>query len=487
MPNYNSKDDIVSKDFYTISTASTVSEWVDAFNNNAIAGDYINSYLGDVLYNGMLFDPTNKPTIGGVPISSLVNLNLNTTGTSPDNIELDNFFLYFRTLNKIKVLDHVTFDITDYADGEMYLFYINSELGFRVSQSYDQGDDEICLFRFIVKPDLTFVQCYVTAQRFGTSVYDGAGEYFLVQGCKPTTQSNKHLKLDDGMIKRSGIKFDYHLSPDLYKVEDKDVPYNLRYITADNTVDYTVNPTTTVITNKILDYATHTLTTINSGFTGQRILYDIYSDCLIMQYGNGVYATLDEALTSINNLQYPFPYDSEYRPMFIPLGIMFVKYNCNDLTDTEQCIIVQQTNVTIAPEQSLFFAEDAYARGKLEVVDSVLEDLQDQINVINNTLTSHVNNKSNPHNVTKAQVGLGNVDNYSYATIKSKIQSDLGDYWIKKNVNDSTSGHLDLNGGAKVPYAKELEAGRYIIINGRRLYVGEKPGDAPNGSWAIDL
>lgn len=34
-------------------------------------------------------------------------------------------------------------------------------------------------------------------------------------------------------------------------------------------------------------------------------------------------------------------------------------------------------------------------------------------------LTSHVNNTSNPHSVTKAQVGLGNVDNKSEATIKS--------------------------------------------------------------------
>lgn len=48
---------------------------------------------------------------------------------------------------------------------------------------------------------------------------------------------------------------------------------------------------------------------------------------------------------------------------------------------------------------------------------------QDQVNAINSTITkekvdsysSHIANKSNPHNVTKAQVGLGNVDNTSDA------------------------------------------------------------------------
>lgn len=34
-------------------------------------------------------------------------------------------------------------------------------------------------------------------------------------------------------------------------------------------------------------------------------------------------------------------------------------------------------------------------------------------NNINETLTSHITNKSNPHNVTKTQIGLGNVDNTS--------------------------------------------------------------------------
>ena len=38
---------------------------------------------------------------------------------------------------------------------------------------------------------------------------------------------------------------------------------------------------------------------------------------------------------------------------------------------------------------------------------------QTALNEINSNLSSHKNNKSNPHSVTKAQIGLGNVDNTS--------------------------------------------------------------------------
>ena len=37
--------------------------------------------------------------------------------------------------------------------------------------------------------------------------------------------------------------------------------------------------------------------------------------------------------------------------------------------------------------------------------------LQENITEVQNQLTSHINNKENPHTVTKAQIGLGNVDN----------------------------------------------------------------------------
>ena len=44
-------------------------------------------------------------------------------------------------------------------------------------------------------------------------------------------------------------------------------------------------------------------------------------------------------------------------------------------------------------------------------IDKVKEDLEQSIGEGSGTLTSHIANKSNPHEVTKEQVGLGNVDN----------------------------------------------------------------------------
>lgn len=43
---------------------------------------------------------------------------------------------------------------------------------------------------------------------------------------------------------------------------------------------------------------------------------------------------------------------------------------------------------------------------------------------IKNALATHVGNTSNPHNVTKSQIGLGNVENKSSATIRGELTKD---------------------------------------------------------------
>ena len=46
---------------------------------------------------------------------------------------------------------------------------------------------------------------------------------------------------------------------------------------------------------------------------------------------------------------------------------------------------------------------------------------QDNLLATKAELNTHVDNKSNPHGVTKSQVGLGNVENKSSATIRNEI------------------------------------------------------------------
>ena len=71
-------------------------------------------------------------------------------------------------------------------------------------------------------------------------------------------------------------------------------------------------------------------------------------------------------------------------------------------------------------------------------------------------LTSHTNNKSNPHSVTKAQVGLGNVDNTSDANkpISTATQTAL-------NGKQAT-----VTGGASTITSSNLTANRALVSNG---------------------
>jgi hypothetical protein len=46
-----------------------------------------------------------------------------------------------------------------------------------------------------------------------------------------------------------------------------------------------------------------------------------------------------------------------------------------------------------------------------ETVEDAEQKINDAVSIVQNNLNNHVTNKNNPHNVTKAQVGLGNADN----------------------------------------------------------------------------
>ena len=54
--------------------------------------------------------------------------------------------------------------------------------------------------------------------------------------------------------------------------------------------------------------------------------------------------------------------------------------------------------------------------GVKAAIKAITDGLSTRIDALNTSLTSHTENKSNPHGVTKAQVGLGSVQNYGIAT-----------------------------------------------------------------------
>jgi len=70
------------------------------------------------------------------------------------------------------------------------------------------------------------------------------------------------------------------------------------------------------------------------------------------------------------------------------------------------------------------------------------------LGAVSNTINTHIANKSNPHGVTKAQVGLGNVDNTADSAKSVKYATSAGSAnsvaWV--NVSGRPSS-LPANGG----------------------------------------
>ena len=78
----------------------------------------------------------------------------------------------------------------------------------------------------------------------------------------------------------------------------------------------------------------------------------------------------------------------------------------------------------------------------------------DADSALNTTITNHVNNKSNPHGVTKAQVGLGNVANFfydaSYSTsepAETQYATNLSCYHLYQDLNNKKQNVLDPRNG----------------------------------------
>ncbi len=88
-------------------------------------------------------------------------------------------------------------------------------------------------------------------------------------------------------------------------------------------------------------------------------------------------------------------------------------------------------------------------------------------------VSSHTNDKTNPHGVTKAQVGLGSVENKSSATIRAEITSDnvttaLG--YTPENLNNKgkANGYPSLDSNAKIPLNMLPDVARqqtYVVEN----------------------
>lgn len=84
--------------------------------------------------------------------------------------------------------------------------------------------------------------------------------------------------------------------------------------------------------------------------------------------------------------------------------------------------------------------------------------LQNNINTVSGNLSTHINDKNNPHAVTKAQVGLGNVDNTSDA---DKPVSDATQTELNKKENTSNKVTTITSSSTNVQYPSAKAAKDY--------------------------
>lgn len=168
---------------------------------------------------------------------------------------------------------------------------------------------------------------------------------------------------------------------------------------------------------------------------------------------------------SYDGVEYLFSYDNAgSNASYIPAGGAVTE----QLIDLN-LVLGNTDNVSIVIDNSLAYA--------------TLEELNKQINTLNNTLTttintnktsieaalkSHTDNKSNPHGVTKSQVGLGSVENYGIATdAEAKAGSSNAKYMTPARVKDAltamgaiTDGNVIIKIGSSQPSA---QSGKTII------------------------
>lgn len=239
------------RDWKYLNSSNIMKELIEYFNKNSDSSEFIDSMVGTILSNGVIFN--GNETVNGMIIRPLKPVEL--TGIVGSATVLDNFELYFRDTNKVVFLNQFPIDLLSYANGKPQFLYIREDLSYRVSDYMFGEADEVLIARFIINTDSTWNQFYIMAQRAGTPMYNAADEFYTVDGMYVKSPGGLELSQTSGTVKRSGIEFSDKVSPDIYKFYNlayERVP--LRYVNTYNEIDYTLDRTYNIITNKYMVY-----------------------------------------------------------------------------------------------------------------------------------------------------------------------------------------------------------------------------------------
>lgn len=250
--------------------------------------------------------------------------------------------------------------------------------------------------------------------------------------------------------------------------------------------------------------------------TIQRVLWDIYEQCLIVQYGDTVFDSLEDAIEDVGNVLYPVPFGHLF---YIPLAALIIRQGCTDIsTDTETAIVIKQY-IYADTEQEGFadYVARALANKALDYIYGILDgtypvskadslkhtndrgevvyddgdyflnydNLRNKVNVINDLAHSTYNSKEalsayqgyllneNKLNRDGSQPMTGTLQSQSIEPTKN-TSYDLGSsaarwnkIWTKDldvSGNTNIGGNLTVKGGLTITGAlNNANGGQYVI------------------------
>lgn len=139
-----------------------------------------------------------------------------------------------------------------------------------------------------------------------------------------------------------------------------------------------------------------------------------------------------------DNIEYLFSYDNcGDKASYIPAGGA-VSEQLIDLN----VVVGNVENVKVVIDTSLVFATVDNMNNVINKLDNALrQKIDTDIASVNEALIEHIQNRSNPHSVTKTQVGLGNVENYGIASVNEAKTANVNNkYMTPQRVKEAVEG-----------------------------------------------
>ena len=439
------------KVYTPLQETSTYRDLYDSYNTTV---DNLNST--DFLYESNLSDGrVFSDQVGYINLQE-AHMGQSVTISAADlgDFKIRGFVYYSRKYNTYKVMD-INCDLTGYKDNRVHFLYVLMQTGgtYEVYDDMQSNTDERMLFaRFVIDTSGNSVQFFLAAPFAGTPDYVKSNPTFeVMSGLKGVGTNSNTLILGQGKIRFPGINFDNKADPDVLTVDVSSEALPLRYVTWDSvnsrpTVNWGSGTVTNFDFSKMMNFSTGAITNVaNNKTTIQKVYFDPYTKSGVVEYGNVAYNSLEDAMKVLGTVaSYPLIDGVKY---LIPLVAIVNKKGNTDLTEEEYCSVVSLT-----PNEELIFGLDQASQQMALEAQIKAQQAIDTVGDVQTALGNHTANVSNPHNVTRSQLGIS--DTLANKTL-TQIYSGAAQYILDNNslntkylplVGGTITGTLTVNG-----------------------------------------